>query len=103
MREKRDHALVELVIGERVEGIDQERPYAGFAAFGVAFFQQRVEQRVQEALGLAAAGPGGHDDVFPTADDGPQRFRLMTVQWPRELTFRQSCKIPVQQGVLLLR
>lgn len=77
---------LELVVGERVHWIEQQRPHPGAELTAGVFGGERVQNRQQEALGLAGAGAGGHDQVA-APHRLAQRMLLMlvqgAVQWQR--------------------
>ena len=71
----------ELVVGQRVHRIQQQRPNPGSERARRVLGGQRGQHRQQEALRLARPGAGGHHQV-PARGRLPQRLLLMDVQRP---------------------
>ena len=70
-----------LVVGEGVHRVQQEGTDAGAERAGFALFDERGQDREQEALRLARAGPG-RDDQVAAGLGLPDRLLLVRVQRP---------------------
>ena len=64
---------LQLVVGQGVHGIEEQRPHARLSQQArLALAQQVIEDGDQESLGLATAGAGGHHHVAPCPPIPPQ-------------------------------
>ncbi len=72
---------LQLVVGQGVHRVEQQRPHAGGEISGGMLAGQRGQDRQQEALGLARSGTGGHHQI-PARRRLAQRPLLVQVERP---------------------
>jgi hypothetical protein len=80
---------------ECVQRIDQQDPHA-WGCF-VRVTQQVVDDREEEALSLAAASPGGNDEVGALLEGQANGSLLMPVEGPVEEVFGEFAPVRMQQ------
>ena len=71
---------LQLVVGQSIHGIEEQSTNSWSELFVVFFLAHEVvENRHQEALSLAASGPGGDHEVTPVSSDFPDGLFLVNV------------------------